>query len=72
MAWANTFPGALEGALAQLNMQLASLEGMAAELERRAKQGETTDTERSQLEALRREIVGIRDERESLQRHIRK
>lgn len=72
MAWAETFPGAIEGALAQLNMQLASLEGMAAELERRANQGETTEAERSQLEALRREIVGIRDEREALQRHVRK
>ena len=72
MAWAATFPGALEGALAQLDLQLASLEGMAAELERRTKQGETTAAESSQLEALRREIVGIRDERESLQRHFRK
>jgi tyrosinase len=72
MAWANTFPGALEGALAQLTMQLASLEGMAAEFERREKRGELTDAERSQRDALRREIVGIRDEREALERHLRK
>jgi len=72
MAWANTFPGALEGALAQLSMQLASLEGMAAELERREKRGDSTDAERSQLDALRREIVGIRDERESLERHVKR
>jgi len=72
MAWADTFPGALESALAQLNMQLASLEGMATELERREKAGEATAEERSLLEAVRREIVGIRDERAALERHVRK
>src|SRR5262245_23388496 len=72
MAWAETFPGAIERALAQLDQQLASLDAMVAELERRSKHGDTTDAERSHLDALRREVVGIRDEREALASHIRK
>ncbi len=72
MAWADTFPGAVEGALAQLDLQLASLEAMASELEGRAKRGEVTDAEKAQLDAVRREIVGMRDEREALARYARK
>ncbi len=72
MAWATTFPGALEQAIAQLDLQVASFEGVVAELERRQGRGDSAEAETAQLEMHRRELAGIREERETLLRHLRK
>ena len=72
MAWADTFPGALERAIGQLDVQLAGLEAAAKELDGRVAAGQEPDAGRAQLDLLRREISAVRDERESLRQHLKR
>ena len=71
MAWAKTFPGALEKAIAQLDLQLASFEGVVAELEKRNATSDASTEEKTQLELHSRELETIREEREALSRYLR-
>lgn len=69
MAWASTFPGSLEQALAGLESQLAEYESTLGQLEAAKAQGTLSAEDARQMETLKQEFEQMLAEHDQLARH---
>jgi conjugal transfer/entry exclusion protein len=69
MAWAQTFPGSLEQALAGLEAQLGEYESALGQLEAAQAQGALSAEDARQMETLKQEFEQMLAEHDQLARH---
>ena len=69
MAWASTFPGSLEQALAGLEQQLGEYEAALGQLEAAKAQGALSAEDLGQMETLKQEFEAMLAEHDQLARH---